>query len=182
VLEQESNRLASLVDDLLDLSRVESGAVNPQPDWCDVRETVDRAAAEARARHGEHPVEVGLPALPLVQADATQLERVFFNLLDNAIRVSPHGQPVRVTGGVGGGRVTVRVIDRGPGIPASQQAQVFAPFFRSRRAGGGSGLGLAICRGFVEANGGRILLQTGTNEGTAFAVSFPLVPQPAQVG
>jgi two-component system, OmpR family, sensor histidine kinase KdpD len=181
VLREESARLAGLVDDLLDLSRVEAGAVNPQPDWCDVREVVYRAAAQARSRHGERRVEVSLPELPLVEADAKQLERVFSNLLDNAIRVSAAGEPVRVTGGVGGGRVTVRVIDRGPGIPAGQRQRVFEPFFRGRQTGGGSGLGLAISRGFVEANGGQILLQTGTEEGTAFAVSFPLVPQPATV-
>jgi two-component system, OmpR family, sensor histidine kinase KdpD len=181
VLREESARLAALVDDLLDLSRIESGAVNPQSDWCDVREVVDRAAAQARSSHGEHRVEVSLPELPLVQADAKQLERVFSNLLDNAIRVSPAGEPVRMSGGVGGGRVTVRVIDRGPGVPRSQRPRVFEPFFRGRQTGGGSGLGLAISRGFVEANGGQILLQTGTEEGTAFAVSFPLVPQPAAV-
>jgi two-component system sensor histidine kinase KdpD len=181
VLEDESARLAALVDDLLDLSRIESGAVNPQADWCDVHETVDRAAAHARARHGEHPVEVALPELPLVQADPKQLERVFFNLIDNAIRVSPDREPVRITGGAGGGRVTVRVIDRGPGIPSAQRSRVFEPFFRGRRGGGGSGLGLAICRGFVEANGGRILLQTASGEGTSFAVSFPVTEQPAPV-
>ena len=181
VLREESARLAGLVDDLLDVSRIESGAVNPQPDWCDIREVVDRAAAQARSRHGEQRVVVSLPELPLVQADAKQLERVFSNLLDNAIRVSPPGEPVRVAGGVGGGRVTVRVIDRGPGIPPSQRPHVFEPFFRGRQTGGGSGLGLAISRGFVEANGGQIVLQTGIEQGSAFAVSFPLVSQPTAV-
>jgi signal transduction histidine kinase len=71
------------------------------------------------------------------------------------------------------------VIDRGRGIPPSQRSEVFEPFFRGRDSGTGSGLGLAISRGFVEANGGRIQMQTGTSEGTSFAVSFPLVPQPA---
>jgi two-component system sensor histidine kinase KdpD len=85
--------------------------------------------------------------------------------------------PIRVTGGVGAGHVTVRVIDRGRGIPRSQWANIFEPFFRGRDSGG-SGLGLAICRGFVEANGGRIQMQTGTTQGTPFAVSFPLVAQP----
>jgi signal transduction histidine kinase len=73
------------------------------------------------------------------------------------------------------------VIDRGRGIAPSKRGHVFEPFFRGRGGGPGSGLGLAICRGFVEANGGRILLQSGTGKGTSFAVSFPLARQPAHL-
>jgi two-component system sensor histidine kinase KdpD len=125
-------------------------------------------------------LEFALPdELPLVRADAAQLERVFSNLIENAIKFSPPGSPVRITGGVGGGRVTVRVIDHGRGIPSQHRARVFEPFFRGRGAARvGSGLGLAICRGFVEANGGTIVLQTGADRGTSFAVSFALVRQP----
>jgi two-component system sensor histidine kinase KdpD len=181
VVETEAQRLARLIDDLLDLSRIQAGAVNPRTDWCDLQETVANAIAQARAIEGEHAVQYELPPdLPLVKADPAQLERVFANLMENAIRHSPSDVPVRVTGGVGGGNVAVRVIDRGRGIPLSQQSQIFEPFFRGR-ASGGSGLGLAICRGFVEANGGQIRVQTGTAEGTSFAVSFPLVAQPATV-
>jgi two-component system, OmpR family, sensor histidine kinase KdpD len=177
VVREESARLARLVDDLLDLSRVEANAVNPQLDWCDLHDVVGRVAAAFGTR-GEISLE--LPAeLPLVRADAAQLERVFSNLLDNALRFSPDGLPVRVTGGTGGGKVTVRVIDQGPGIPSSHRARVFDPFVRARRGQGGSGLGLTICRGFVEANGGRLSLQTSTGTETAFAVSLPLVEQPA---
>jgi two-component system sensor histidine kinase KdpD len=120
-----------------------------------------------------------------VRADATQIERVLANLLDNAARFSPPGQPVRVTGGVGGGWVTVRVIDAGPGVPLGQRSAVFEPFYRGRGArtptgGAGAGLGLAICKGFVEANGGRIRLAADSaTGGTAVAVSLPLVEQPA---
>jgi two-component system, OmpR family, sensor histidine kinase KdpD len=180
VIETESERLARLVDDLLDLSRIQAGAVNPRTDWCDLHETVVNAAGQAREVQGEHEIDYELPDdLPLVKADAAQLERVFANLVANAIRFSPAHEPVRITGGTGGGLVTVRVIDRGRGIPPSQRAQVFEPFFRGRDSGPGSGLGLAICRGFVEANGGRIQMQSGKAEGTSFAVSFPLVLQPA---
>jgi two-component system sensor histidine kinase KdpD len=183
VIEAESARLAKLVDDLLDLSRIESGAVAPQADWCDLHDVVASAAAHAS---GEHPIEFGLPAeLPLVRADAAQLERVFSNLIENAIKFSPAGTPVRITGGASAGRVAVRVADRGSGIPRRYRSQVFEPFFRGRGpgsgdpGGGGSGLGLAICRGFVEANGGRIVLQTGRDTGTIFTVSFPVAAQPA---
>jgi two-component system sensor histidine kinase KdpD len=187
VLRGESARLAQLVDDLLDLSRVQAGAVNPRVDWLDVQEVVSRAAAQVKAA----PVSIALPAeLPLVRADASQMERVFLNLLDNAARFSPPGRPVRVTGGTGAGHVTVRVSDEGPGVPLGQADAVFEPFYRGRRsataagecdrgAGAGAGLGLAICRGFVEANGGRLLLQRPVNgRGASFAVSLPVAPPP----
>ena len=179
VIETEAERLARLIDDLLDLSRIQAGAVDPRTDWTDLPETVVNAIAQAQAVAGEHPIDYALPAdLPLVKADPAQLERVFSNLIQNAIKYSPDSAPVRITGGVGAGSVTVRVIDRGRGIPPSQRSQIFEPFFRGRDSNG-SGLGLAISRGFVEANGGRIRMQTGTAEGTSFAVSFPLVAQPA---
>ena len=178
VIEVESARLAKLVDDLLDLSRIESGAVSPQADWCDLHDVVASAAAHSS---GAHPVEFTLPAdLPLVRADAAQLERVFSNLIENAVKFSPSGSAVRISGGASAGRVAVRVADRGSGIPRRYRSQVFEPFFRGRgEAGAGSGLGLAICRGFVEANGGRIVLQSGRDMGTSFTVSFPVVSQPA---
>jgi two-component system, OmpR family, sensor histidine kinase KdpD len=181
VIEVEGTRLAKLVDDLLDLSKIQAGAVAPRADWCDLHDVVASAAAHLRV---DHPIEFALPTdLPLVRADAAQLERVFSNLLENAIKFSPPGEPVRVTGGAGAGTVTVRVIDHGRGIPSQMRARVFEPFFRGRGgAGSGPGLGLAICRGFVEANGGRILLQSGAERGTSFAVSFPVERQPAPSG
>jgi two-component system sensor histidine kinase KdpD len=185
VLRDASARLAQLVDDLLDLSRVQAGAVNPRVDWLDVHEVVERAAAQVRMA----PVSIELPAdLPLVRADASQMERVFLNLLDNAARFSPPGRPVRVTGGAGGRNVTVRVTDEGPGVPLGQSDAVFEPFYRGRRSAGpaeepgngaGAGLGLAICRGFVEANGGRLRLQRPVDgRGASFAVSLPAARPP----
>jgi two-component system sensor histidine kinase KdpD len=178
VIDTESRRLARMVGDLLDLSRIQAGAVNPRTDWCDLSDVVAGAIAQVRETGHDHPVSIDLPAdLPLVRADAAQLDRVFTNLIENAVRHSPPGTPVKISGGSGGGRVTVRVTDRGRGIPAAQRSQVFEPFFRGRDSGGGSGLGLAICRGFVEANQGRI--QLSSSGGTSFAVSFPLVRQAA---
>src|SRR5262249_42074443 len=161
----------------------------PRSDWCDLADVAASAAAQVRRRQGDHPISIELPSdLPLIRADPSQLERVLANLIENAVKFSPPHEPVRVTGGggarrgTGGGIVTWRLIDRGPGIPASQRAAVFEPFFRGRRGDNrGSGLGLAICRGFVEANGGELALHADTGRGTAFAVSFPLAEQPAPV-
>ncbi len=180
VIDGESARLARLVDDLLDLSKIQAGAVAPQEDWCDLRDAVVSAAAQLRT---EHPLEFTLAdELPLVRADAAQLERVFSNLIENAIKFSPPGVPVTISAGAGAGKVTIRVSDRGKGIPPQYRSRVFEPFFRIRgQRGPGSGLGLAICRGFVEANGGRIVLQAPSGGGSSFAVSFPLQPQPQAV-
>jgi two-component system sensor histidine kinase KdpD len=177
-IDAESSRLGRLVDDLLDLSKIEAGAVAPQADWCDLHDVAASAAGRFR---GSHPIEFGLPPdLPLVRADAAQLERVFSNLIENAVKFSPKDVPVEIRGGAGPAWVTVRFIDHGRGIPLDQRARIFEPFFRGRGTGaGGSGLGLAICRGFVEANGGRITVQSDVGHGTSFAVGFPAVPQPA---
>ena len=180
VIGEESSRLTKLVDDLLDLSRIEAGAVDPRADWCDLADVATGAAEQARQSSNPHPIEFDLPAgLPLVKADSTQLERVFSNLIENAMKFSPQDTPVRITAGAANNRVTVRVTDRGRGIPRGKRAHVFDPFFRGQTPEAGSGLGLAISRGFVEANGGRIELQGGDGTETSFAVSFPVVAQPA---
>jgi two-component system, OmpR family, sensor histidine kinase KdpD len=182
VVGTETARLERMVVDLLDLSRIEAGAVDPQTDWCDLNDTIARAAEHVRQERGDFPIKVGLASdLQLVRADAAQLERVFTNLIDNAVKFSPDGKPVEVRGVCANGRVTIRVVDHGRGVPPAEHAQIFKPFVRGRDPEPGSGLGLAICRGFVEANGGRIALQSRGREGTAFAVSFPAVEQPELV-
>ena len=182
-IEEESDRLTRLIGNLLDLSRIEAGAVHPLTDWCDLLDVISLAVSHLRAPQEHNRIQIELDGeLPLVRADASQLERVFSNLIENALRFSPSEEPVRVSGGVGAGKVTVRVIDRGPGVPAAERTAIFEPFHSGRRDGReGVGLGLAISRGFVEANGGELRLQADAADGTAFAVSFPLVEQPATV-
>jgi two-component system sensor histidine kinase KdpD len=180
VIDTEARRLARMVDDLLDLSKIEAGAVSPQADWCDLHDVVASGAAQVRA---DPPIEFALPEdLPLVRADPAQLERVFSNLIGNAVKFSPPGSPVRLDALLEDDTVMVRVTDSGPGIPVRDRARVFEPFFRgSGTTGSGSGLGLAISRGFVEANGGGISVQSRPGRGTTFAVSFPVVAQPVTV-
>ncbi len=180
VITVESRRLGRMVADLLDLSRIEAGAVNPQRDWCDLGESAARAAEQVRAAQPDATVELDMPAeLPLAHADPVQMERVFTNLIENAVKFSPPGGTARVSASSTEDRVTVRVSDQGRGIPPADRAHVFEPFFRGRRDQPGSGLGLAISRGFVEANGGRIALHPGARSGTSFTVTFPVAPQPA---
>ena len=175
---EEAERLARLVDNLLDLSRLQSGAAEPRADWVSIEEVIRNAAEHAEATAGP-PVQISLdPDLPLIEADAAQLERAFVNLLENARRYS--GQhPVQVRGRVVGGHLKVRVIDRGPGIPARELPHVFEPFQQGGDAAGhtGAGLGLAIVKGFVEANGATVTAESLPGQGAVFAIDFPLSEQ-----
>ena len=180
-IEEESERLTRLIGNLLDLSRIEAAAVHPRTDWCDLLDVISTAVSHLHIPDSTSRIQIELEGeLPLVRADASQLERVFANLIENALRYSPSDQAVRISGGVGGGKVVIRVIDRGPGVPVAQRDAIFKPFNTGDEREG-AGLGLAISKGFVEANGGELRLQADSPDGTAFAVSFPLVKQPATV-
>ena len=180
VVVEEAQRLSALVDKLLDLSRLQAGAAEPRRDWCSLEEVVRTAAGDVRADEGASFALSFDPGLPLVQADAAQLERVFVNLLENAQRYSG-GHPVIVRARVVGGKMSIRVIDRGPGMTAMQLARAFEPFYRDDAGDThpGSGLGLAIVRGFVEANGGRVRAESTPGQGTVFAIELPLAEQAA---
>ncbi|UTI64099.1 DUF4118 domain-containing protein [Paraconexibacter antarcticus] len=173
----DAERLSHVVDNLLDLSRLEAGTAAPRTDWCAIDEVLHTAAEQAGG-----DVRFALDAdLPLVRADPAQLERAFTNLIANA-DVHGAGRPVSVRARVVGARLVVRIVDRGPGIPAADQARIFEPFFRggprdpARPAG--SGLGLAIVRGFVEANGGEVGVESLPGQGSSFVVTFPVAPVP----
>ena len=185
VVVEEAQRLSALVDKLLDLSRLQAGTAEPRRDWCSLEEVVRTAAADVSADDGATFALSFDPDLPLVQADAAQLERVFVNLLENAQRYSG-GHPVKVRARVVGGKMSIRVIDRGPGMSPTQLARAFEPFYRDEHSDGhpGSGLGLAIVRGFVEANGGRVQAESPPGHGTVFAIELPLAEQaePATAG
>jgi two-component system sensor histidine kinase KdpD len=179
VVVEEAQRLAALVDNLLDLSRLQAGAAEPRRDWCSLEEVVRTAVSDVAADDGVSFALSFDRDLPLVQADAAQLERVFVNLLENARRHSG-GHPVKVRARVVGGRMSIRVIDRGPGMSETQLTRAFEPFYRdpASDAHPGAGLGLAIVRGFVEANGGHVHAESRPGHGTVFAIELPLAEQP----
>ena len=170
----ESRRLSRLVDKLLDLSRLEAGAAEPRADWCALDEVID-AAVQDQPQPQRFSISVD-DDLPLLRIDGAQIERALANLFENAARhSSPHRVQIRAR--AVGARVVVRVIDRGPGIPAADRARIFTAFHRGPITGGsgeGSGLGLAIVKGFVEANGGTVAVESLPGQGTAFVVEFPL--------
>lgn len=172
---EEAERLTSLVEKLLELSRLQAGAAEPRPQWCSVeeilRETAD-ALDPGRARFA-----LSIDAnLPLIRADAAQLERAFANLLENAARYSGD-ERVSVRARVVGERLLVRVVDRGPGIARQELQRIFEAFYRgpaTQSGHTGSGLGLAIVKGFIEANGGRVWAESLPGQGTSFVVALPL--------
>jgi two-component system, OmpR family, sensor histidine kinase KdpD len=178
VITAESARLAHLVDDLLDLSRLQAGSVEPQLDWCSIEELVGAATEAVAAPPGGFDVQ--LPQdLPLVRADAAQLERALANVLENCARYAGD-QPVTVRANLAGRQLALRISDHGPGIAKEELERVFEAFYRSPdRGGGGSGLGLAIARGFVEANGGRLRAQSLPGQGTTFVLQLPVPAEAA---
>jgi two-component system, OmpR family, sensor histidine kinase KdpD len=176
---EESRRMTRLVTNLLDMVRVESGALAVQKAWQPLEEALGVALLRVEARLNTHPTDIRLPVtLPLVPIDELLIEQVFINLLENAARHTPAGTPITVTAWEEGTTVVVEVADRGPGIPKGEEEAVFRKFQRSSgtdRLGpaGGSGLGLTICRGIIGAHGGRIWLEP-TSVGAAFRFSLPL--------
>jgi two-component system sensor histidine kinase KdpD len=177
---EEGTRLAELVDKLLDLSKLQAGGGAPRSDWVSIEDLV-RAASEGL--RGE-PADIRLtidPSVPEVRADAAQLERAFANLLENATRYAG-GLPVSVHARRAGPRVVVSVVDQGPGIEPAEHERIFEPFYRGRSAARepwtGSGLGLAIAKGFVEANGGTIAVESLPGQGTSFVISLPISERP----
>jgi two-component system sensor histidine kinase KdpD len=173
----EGERLSRLVENLLDMSRLEAGKAEPHREPIDLAEVLD-GAREAIAQPKAVRLAVGSD-LPLVAADAAQLERAFANLLENAVRHGG-GRPVLVKSRLVGGKITVRVVDQGPGIPESEWQRIFEPFQHGEADGvqGGAGLGLAIARGFVEANGGEIAVESLPGQGSSFVVSMPYEDRP----
>ncbi|HEY5053982.1 MAG TPA: ATP-binding protein, partial [Solirubrobacterales bacterium] len=169
----EGSRLSRLVENLLDISSLETGGAEPRREPVDLSEVLE-AARDSIGADREVVRVSAAPDLPTLRADATQLERAFANLFENAIRHG-HGRPVLVRSRLVGPRLVVRVVDQGPGISHADLTRIFEPFYRGAAAGNhsGSGLGLAIAKGFVEANRGEITVESLAGQGTTFVVSFP---------
>jgi two-component system, OmpR family, sensor histidine kinase KdpD len=172
-IDEESDRLNTLVGNLLDMSRLQSGALELTMRDIGLEEVVP-SAIKGLGERG-YGVETRVDeTLPRVHADAALLERAVANVVDNALAWSPADKPVRVEAGAIAGRVDLRVVDRGPGIPPDQRERVFQPFQRlgDQSNGTGTGLGLAVARGFVEAMGGEITVEDTPGGGLTMVVSL----------
>jgi two-component system sensor histidine kinase KdpD len=184
-LQDEAERLNRFVGNLLDMTRLESGAIALTLDLVDVAEIVGSALERAGTVLARHRVAVDIAAdLPMLRLDALLFEQVLFNLLDNAAKYAPPDSRVDVRARREGEQVAIEVADQGPGIPPAELERVFDKFYRvhaqdGRRAG--TGLGLAICRGFVEAQGGRIDARNRRDgTGAVLTIRMP-VPASAEI-
>ena len=172
-IEEESDRLNNLVGNLLDMSRIQAGALAMVRGPIGLDEVVPKSLASLPG--GGRDIEVDVPeTLPRVAADAALLERAIANVAANARSWSPPGHPVRILGSSAAGRVELRIVDRGPGIPVAERRRVFEPFQRlgDRPAGDGVGLGLAVARGFVEAMGGELAIEETPGGGLTMVLAF----------
>jgi two-component system, OmpR family, sensor histidine kinase KdpD len=178
--EEETDRLTRLVTNLLDMSRIQAGALVLHRSATPLDELVGGVAARLAPMFRHHRLTVDVAgSLPLVDVDYLLVEQVLTNLLENAARHTPAGTPVTVRARTvaGGGEVEVAVVDRGPGVAEAERGRIFDEFYRPRVEGGGrggTGMGLAIVKGIVEAHGGRIRLDTTPGGGATFAFRLPV--------
>ena len=179
-IEEEAGRLSRFVSNLLDMTRLEAGAIDIRRDWVDVRDAVASAVERARKAFPERRIEVAIrDRLPLIKGDAALLEQVVFNLLDNAHKYSDQNSITQVKVVAGPNALSLTVTDRGIGIPAGALEKVFDKFYRVAGSDGrapGTGLGLSICAGIVKGMGGSIKAEspiTG-DRGTRISISLPI--------
>jgi two-component system sensor histidine kinase KdpD len=180
---EEALRLNRLVRNLLDMTRLESGAMKVQKDLQPLEEVVGAALNRMDDRLRGREVRTSVPGdLPLVPFDSALIEQVLINLLENATKYTPAGSPIEVGARIREGRdrrkeVEVEVADRGPGVAKQDAERVFDKFYRVREGeGGGVGLGLTICRGIVSAHGGRIWVEDRDGGGASFRFTLPVEP------
>jgi two-component system sensor histidine kinase KdpD len=174
--------MADLVANVLQMTRLEYGALALRRDWAALAEITGAALERLSEPLAAHPVALELPGdLPLLRVDATLIEQVVANLLENAAKYTPPGTAVTLRAQQRDGQVLVSVEDAGPGLPPGDAEALFAKFQRGEpeSAVGGVGLGLAICRAIVRLHGGRIWAERLPGQGTAFRFTLPVEEAPA---
>lgn len=176
---EDVDYLSHLVENLLNMSQIEAGALALNLEWQPIEDLLEGPLRRLQGELGTRIVALDVPdSLPAVQVDGVHIQQVLTNLLDNAVKYSPVGSPLRVEARVEGEEMVVRVVNEGEGIPPGELTKVFERFHRlkaeGRRPVRGSGLGLAICRGLVEAHGGRIWAESSQGKGTTIIFTLPL--------
>lgn len=168
-IHEEAEHLNRIIKNVLDMTRLESGAITLKKEWQPLEEIVGAVINRLGDRLKDHPLTVKLPRnLPLVPFDSLLMEQVFVNLFDNAIKYTPAGTPLELSASESLYTITVELADRGPGIPPGEEDRIFEKFVRGRATGGGVGLGLAICRTIIEAHGGKIWVENREGGGAVF--------------
>jgi len=173
---READRLDRLLKNVLDIMRIEAGAVQLSKGWHTIDEVVGAALARLEGRLADHVINTSFPVdLPLILVDGVLLEQVVINLVENAVKYTPPRSTIDLSASASDREVVLEVADRGRGIPAGEESRIFDKFYRGRSAReGGVGLGLTICRGIVEAHGGRIWVENRPGGGALFRFTIPL--------
>lgn len=180
-INEETDRLTRLIGNLLDLSRIQGGALKPEMEWYDIGEVIGAVARRLAPLFRANPLRIAIaPDLPLLHFDYVEIAQVLANLIENAAKYSPPDTEIAVTATSEDDTVRVCVTDHGFGIPPADLPHVFETFYRVQRAGqeqriAGTGIGLAICKGFVEAHGGRISASSTVGQGTIFCFTLPVI-------
>lgn len=181
-INEEANRLNRLVGNLLDMTRLEAGAVEPKREWQPVEEVIGSLLTRWAPQLEHRSVQVDLDqGLPLIQIDGVLMEQALANILDNACRYTAATDTIEVRASAGPGRVLISIGDRGPGLPLGDESRIFEKFYRGLEARSGRpgvGLGLAVARGIVEAHGGRIWAENRDGGGSFFHVELPVEQAP----
>ncbi len=183
-IENEAKRLNRLVGNLLDLSRIEAGALRPEKNWYDLGALIDDVLGRLRFLTAGRTVTVDIPAdLPPISLDYVEIDQVLSNLVENAVKHTPPGTPITVQATAQPSEVRVECADRGPGIPPESLSRLFDAFYRVGRDGRhdqGIGLGLAVARGLVEAHGGHIWAENRADGGARVVFTLPVTAAPAE--
>jgi two-component system sensor histidine kinase KdpD len=180
----DAERLNRLVANLLDMTRLEAGALEVHKQWQLLEEIIGAALGRLARQLENHPVTTRLsPDLPMVPMDELLVQQVLVNLLENAAKYAPPGSPLEISAVAAGDAVCVEVADRGPGLMADELERVFEKFYRTPDSSGrpGAGLGLAICRGIIELHGGKIHAENRPGGGAVFRFTLPLVGKPPEL-
>jgi two-component system sensor histidine kinase KdpD len=174
---EEAERLNRFVGNLLDMTRLEAGALKLKKESCDIQDLVGCALAALEKRIGTRKIDLHLPSgLPLVRMDLGLMTQVLVNMLDNALKYSPPASSIEIAARIAGGKLTLEVADRGSGVPVADLKRVFDKFYRIPvpEGAGGTGLGLSICKGIVEAHGGEIRAENRAGGGLRVIVTLPM--------
>jgi two-component system sensor histidine kinase KdpD len=176
-ISEEAERLTLNVNNLLEMTRLQAGALNVRKELQPLEESIGSACQRLERPLKGRSVRIAIPPdLPLVNVDGALIEKVFFNLLDNAAKYTPEGTPVEIEVRREAQTVLVEVRDHGPGLGEGEEERIFDKFYRGATHGKapGTGLGLAICQGIVKAHGGRIWAENRPDGGASFKFTIPL--------
>ncbi len=181
----EAQRMSSLVNNILDMARLDAGVIELNKQWYPLEEIIGAVLTRLQKRMADRLVSVKLPpGIPMIYVDTVMIEQVLINLLENALRYTPEGSPLEIMAEASSIAVEISVADKGPGIPKGIENQLFEKFYRVQReaAQSGVGLGLAICRAIIEAHGGSIQAQNRPTGGAVFSFMIPLDHTPPIMG